>query len=289
MPAAGAEPTYHGGVARRIGIIAGGGRLPLYTARGIRALGLEVACVGLSDQYDQRLPQICDRFAAAGIIRIGRWIRLLRRWQVAETVMVGTVRKTKIYAPLRLVRQMPDWRAAKLWYRVLRYDHRNDALLGALADELQRGGITLIDTTRYIPDHMADEGAMTRKAPSAAQMADIECALPVIRQLGELDIGQSIAVREREIIAVEAIEGTDAMIRRAGQLCPSGRWTLLKVAKPRQDKRFDVPTVGIDTIENLKAHGAVCLAVEAGNVILLDKPEMIEAANRAGIVVIGVR
>ena len=275
-------------MTRPIGIIAGGGRLPLYTARGIRAQGLEVACVGLSDQYDEQLPQHCDRFAQAGIIRLGRWLRLLRRWQVTETAMVGTVRKTRIYEPLRLVRQMPDWRAAKLWYRVLRHDHRNDALLAALAEELQRGGITLIDTTRYIPDHMADEGVMTRKSPSAAQIADIECALPIIRQLGELDVGQSIAVREREIIAVEAIEGTDAMIRRAGQLCRSGRWTLLKVAKPSQDNRFDVPTVGIDTIEVLKAQGAVCLAVEAGKVILLDKAEMIEAANRAGVAVIGV-
>ena len=271
-----------------LGLIAGQGRLPVVTALGMRAAGRRVACVGLKDQFDADLPGYCDSFGRAGIIRIGRWIRLLRKQGVCEAVMVGRVRKARMYEPLRIVRQMPDWRAAKLWYRVLRHDRRNDALLGAVAEELQRAGITLIDSTRYIPDHLAQEGVLTRRAPSAAQLADIDFALPIIRRLGELDIGQSIAVRDREIIAVEAIEGTDAMIRRAGELCRSGKWTLLKVAKLHQDPRFDVPTVGPTTIETLKAAGAVCLAVEAGKVILLDRPQLLEAADRAGIAVIGV-
>ena len=271
-----------------IGLIAGQGRLPILTARGIHAAGRQVACVGLADQYDPSLVSQCDRFDRAGIIRLGRWVRLLRRWQVREAVMVGRVAKTRMFRPLRVVRQMPDWRAAKLWYRVLRHDRRNDAMLGAVADELQQAGITLIDSTRYITDQLADAGVMTRQGPSAAQDSDIKFALPIVRRMGELDVGQSVAVRDREILAVEAIEGTEALIARAGQLCPAGKWTLVKLAKPNQDMRFDVPTVGVATIEQLQAHGGTCLAVQAGKVILLDKSQMIEAADKASIAIVGI-
>lgn len=272
-----------------IGLIAGQGKLPILTAQGIRRTGRPVACVGLYDQFDPALPPLCDQFRTAGIVQIGRWIRLLKRQGVHEAVMVGRVTKVRMYDPLHLFRQLPDLRAAKLWFGRLRHDKRNDAILGAVADELAAEGITLIDSTRYIPDHLAHEGVMTRRSPSDAQHADIEFALPIIRRMGDLDIGQSIAVKDREIIAVEAIEGTDRMIERAGVLCRRGGWTLLKIAKPDQDMRFDVPTVGVNTIENLKAAGAACLAVESGRVIMLEKPQIIEAADRAGIAVIGIR
>lgn len=202
--------------------------------------------------------------------------------------MVGRVAKTRMFRPMRVVRQIPDWRAAKLWYRVLRHDRRNDAMLGAVADELQQAGITLIDSTQYIADQLANAGVMTHHAPSAAQNNDIKFAMPIVSRMGELDVGQSVAVRDREILAVEAIEGTEALISRTGQLCPSGKWTLVKLAKPNQDMRFDVPTVGVATIEQLQAHGGTCLAVQAGKVILLDKPQMIEAADKAGIAIVGI-
>jgi UDP-2,3-diacylglucosamine hydrolase len=271
-----------------IGLIAGQGRLPVLTAEGIRAAGRRVACVGLRDQFDGELPTRCDLFRPAGIIQLGKWIRTFRGWGVSEAVMVGRVKKLRMYDPLRLVRQLPDWRAAKLWYRTLRHDKRNDALLGAVADELADAGITLIDSTQYIPQQLADPGVMTRTRPTAAQQADIDFGLPIARQMGHLDVGQSIAVKDRDVIAVEAIEGTAAMIRRAGELCRAGKWTVIKLAKPNQDMRFDVPTVGLNTIEQMKACGASCLAVEAGKVILLDKEKLIEAADRAGIAVVGV-
>src|SRR5688500_18196412 len=218
-----------------VGLIAGQGRLPVLTALGARAAGRRVACIGLADQYDPELPGLCDRFATAGIIRLGRWIGLLRRWGVHEAVMIGRVRKARMYEPMRLLRQAPDWRAARLWYRVLRHDRRNEALLGAVADELGRGGITLIDSTTFIPDYMATLGVLTRRQPSAEQLADVEFAWPLLLRVNELDIGQALAVKEREVVAVEAIEGTDAMIRRAGELCRAGGWTLLKAGKQRQD------------------------------------------------------
>jgi DUF1009 family protein len=199
------------------------------------------------------------------------------------------VKKARMYQPFRVFRQLPDWRAAVLWYRKLRHDKRNDAILSSVADELKNRGITLIDSTKFITQEMAAQGVMTRMKPTTTQEADIAFALPIVLRMGELDVGQSIAVKEREVIAVEAIEGTDAMIRRTGDLCRNGRWTLLKVAKPNQDMRFDVPTVGLLTIQNMKAAGATCLAVEAGKVILLDKPQLLEAADKAGIAVVGVR
>jgi len=271
-----------------IGLIAGQGLLPILTSRGIRAAGREVACVGLAGEFDPALPATCDHFGTAGLARLGRWIRLLERWQVREAVMVGRVRKAGMYQPGALWRRMPDFRAARLWLGTLRGDRRNDRLLGAVADELESAGITLIDSTRYIPDHLADPGPMTRRRPGAGTRGDIAFGWPIVMRLGEMDIGQAIAVKDGEVIAVEAIEGTDEMIRRAGELCPKGGWTLLKTAKPAQDLRFDVPTVGRRTIENLAAARAGCLAVEAGRVILLEKPELIEAAHRAGLAVVGV-
>ncbi|MCX5661737.1 MAG: UDP-2,3-diacylglucosamine diphosphatase LpxI [Planctomycetota bacterium] len=270
-----------------VGLIAGQGRLPLLTAQGLRAAGRRVACVGLADQFDPALPALCDHFAAAGVIRLGRWIGLLRDWGASDAVMIGRVRKARMYEPLRLLRQIPDWRAARLWYRVLRHDRRNGALLAGVADELQRNGIRLVDSTTYIQDHLATPGQLTRRAPTPEQLADIDFGWPLVRQLNELDIGQALAVSEREVIAVEAIEGTDAMIRRAGELCRRGGWTLLKSARLRQDMRFDVPTVGPTTIESLKKAGGRCLAVEAGKVILADKPDFLRLADEAGIVVVG--
>jgi len=271
-----------------IGLIAGEGRLPVLTAQGIRAAGRRVACVGLWGQYDDDLPGACDDFRTVGLVRMGKWVRVLRGWGVSDTVMVGRVKKSRMYDPLRWFRQIPDWRAIRLWYRTLRHDKRNQALLTAVADELARGGVQLIDSTQYIPDHLAADGVMTRTLPSPEAQADIDFARPLVAQLGALDIGQSIAVKEREVVAVEAIEGTDAMIERAGQLCRMGQWTLIKTAGPHKDMRFDVPVVGVQTIEKLKANHATCLVVEAGKVILIDKPKVLAAADQAGIAIVGV-
>lgn len=271
-----------------IGLIAGQGRLPILTAQGIRAAGRRVVCVGLREQFDPELPSHCDQFATAGIIQLGRWIRLLTRFEASSAVMVGRVGKVRIYHPLRWFTQLPDLRAIRLWFGRLRYDKRNDAILRAVADELKLGGITLIDSTQYIPEQMAGPGVLTRTAPTAAQRADISFGLPIVQRMGDLDVGQAIAVKEGDVLAVEAIEGTDRMIERAGQLCRMGGWTLLKIAKPAQDMRFDVPTIGLKTIENLQAAGAKCLAVESGRTILLDKPKLIEAADKAGICIVGL-
>jgi DUF1009 family protein len=270
-----------------VGLIAGGGRLPFLVAQGIHRAGRQVACVGVATHYDDILPTCCDRFAAISVLRMASMCRQLRRWGATQVVMVGRVRKSIMYNPVRLFRSIPDMGSVRVWYAT-RHDRRPDKLLTAIANELANNGVTLIDSTTYIPDQMSDEGPMTRRRPSASQSADIEFALPIVQQLGDLDIGQAIAVKDRDIIAVEAMEGTDAMIERAGKLCRKGKWTLVKLAKPNQDMRFDVPTVGLQTIEQLAANGATCLAIEAGRAILLDKPAFITAAEKAGVALVGV-
>lgn len=272
-----------------IGLIAGQGNLPVLVADGMRAAGRRVCCVGLHGQYDPDLPGHCDDFRRAGLVRLGRWIRLLRGWGVSEAVMVGGVRKARMHDPLRLARQIPDWRAALLWYRRLRHDRRTPALLAALADELASNGITLIDSTTFIPDHLAGDGVLGRVRPTEAQRADVAFGWPILERIVELDVGQSIAVRERDVIAVEAIEGTDGMIDRAGSLCRAPGWCLLKTSRPDHDRRADVPAIGVGTIERLVRARGGCVALGTGRVILLDRPAVIAAADRAGIAIIGVQ
>ncbi len=271
-----------------VGLIAGGGQLPLLVAAGARAAGRPVIGVGLRDQFDPSLRGLCDRFHTAGIVQIGRWIRLLRREGVREAIMVGRVSKSRMHDPLRLFRQLPDLRAALLWYRRLRHDRRNHALLAAVADELASSGITIIDSTAFIPDHLAAAGVMGRAAPSREAQGDVDFGWPLLERIVELDIGQSIAVRDRDVIAVEAVEGTDALIDRAGALCRAKGWTLLKTAKSTHDRRADVPTVGVRTIERLAEAGGRCLALGAGRVIMVDRPAVIAAADRLGVALVGV-
>lgn len=272
-----------------LGLIAGQGRLPFLVAQGARQAGLKVICIGLADSAEPELVGCVDAFFWGAIARPGGWMRKLRRRGVTRTIMVGRVAKTKIYTPWRIVKYLPDWRALRIWYWRLRgKDKRNDSVLRAIADEFASGGIILEDSTMYCNEHLAGEGVMTRTQPSATNKADIAFGWPMVLEVGRLDIGQAIAVREREIIAVEAIEGTAEMIKRAGQLCKKGGWTLLKAAKPNQDMRFDVPCVGPDTIESLKRNGAACLAVEKNKTIIIDKPDTLALADKLGIAVVGI-
>lgn len=277
-----------GGTAA-VGLIAGEGRLPMLVADGIRARGMRVACVGLYGCYDPELPSHCDEFRVAGVLQLGRWIRHLRRMGAHDAVMVGRVAKARFHQPFRMLRQIPDWRAARVYYLRARHDRRSPALLAAVADELLTGGVRLIDSTTHIADHMASAGVMGSIAPSPEVTRDIEFGWRVLLESSRLGIGQCIAVRDRDVLAVEAIEGTDAMVERAGALCRAGGWTMLKTAGPAHDMRADVPTVGVQTVERLARARARAIALGAGRVILIDRPAVLAAADRAGIAVIGVR
>lgn len=271
-----------------LGLIAGQGRLPFLVADGAKQAGFKVVCIGLSENAEPQLAEHVDYFFTGAIARPGGWMRKLRIHGVCETIMVGRVAKKRIYTPWRLVKYLPDWRAVRIWYGRLRgMDKRNDTVLCAIADELASGGIILEDSTMHCKEHMATKGVMTQCQPPASVWEDIKFGWEIVKQCGQLDIGQAIAVREREIIAVEAIEGTARMIERAGQLCKKGGWTLLKSAKPNQDMRFDVPCVGPDTIESLKKNGAKCVVVEKEKTIIIDKPKTLALADKLGIAVVG--
>jgi len=273
---------------KTLGLIAGQGRLPFLVADGAKRAGFEVVCVGLADSVEPELAEYVDHFFTGAIARPGGWMRKLRKHGVRETIMVGRVAKKRIYTPWRLVKYLPDWRAVRIWYwRLRKKDKRNDTVLCAIADELASGGIILEDSTMHCKEHMATEGVMTQCQPPTSVQEDIQFGWELVKQLGQMDIGQALAVREREVIAVEAIEGTARMIERAGQLCKKGGWTLLKSAKPDQDMRFDVPCVGPDTIESLKKNGAKCVVVEKDKTIIIDKPETLALADKLGIAVVG--
>jgi UDP-2,3-diacylglucosamine hydrolase len=271
-----------------LGLIAGGGRLPFMVAAGARAAGCRVVCVGLAGYVEPALAGEVDVFCQAAVARPGSWIRKLKWHGVTRTIMVGRVTKSHLFTPWRILRYLPDWRAFRIYYGRLRgRTKQTDTLLTAVADELAAGGIVLENSVMYCREHLADTGVMTKRKPASRIKEDVAFGWPVAKKLGELDIGQAVAVREREVIAVEAIEGTAEMIRRAGRFCKAGGWTLIKTAKPQQDIRFDVPCVGPETIRDLAANGGTCLVVEAGKTIIIDKPETIALADELGICILG--
>jgi DUF1009 family protein len=271
-----------------VGLIAGEGRLPYMMAAGIRRAGQKVICVGLAGSVSESLASEVDVFYPAPLARPGNWMRKLKRHGVSRAIMAGRVAKERIFTPWRILLYLPDWRAVRIWYwRLAGKNKQNETLLSALADELASGGIILQDTTQYCKEYLAMEGPMTGHKPSGAVAGDIEFGWPIVKKMAEMDIGQAIAVKEREVIAVEAIEGTAEMIERAGRLCRLGGWTLLKAAKHKQDMRFDVPCVGPDTIRALAKNGGKCIVLEAGKTIIIDKPDTVKLAYESGIAIIG--
>jgi DUF1009 family protein len=271
-----------------LGLIAGEGRLPFLVAAGAKQAGLKVVCVYIAGNTGRSLANEVDVFYRVAVARPGAWIRKLRKHSANRTIMVGRVAKSRLYTPWRILRYLPDWRAFRIYYWRLRGKARlDDSFLSALADELASGGIVLENSIMYCKEHMATVGVMTKRPPSASLEDDIEFGWPIVKKLGELDIGQAIVVKERQVIAVEAIEGTAEMIKRAGQFCKSGGWTLIKTSKPGQDMRFDVPCVGPDTIRSLAENGGKCLVVEADKTIIIDKGETIKLADQLSITILG--
>jgi DUF1009 family protein len=271
-----------------LGLIAGEGVFPLLVARGARAAGRRVVCCAFAGHAWPELREVCDDFRWVGIARVGSWVRTLRKAGCRDAIMVGRVAKTEMYDRWRFVRYIPDLTTLRLFYSILRSDKRPQSILQALVNRLAQGGITLIDSTTFTPDQLVTPGVLTRRQPSASQWADIHYGWQICQTISGLDIGQSIAVRDREIIAVEALEGTNAMIERAGKLCRcSGDWVMIKVANARQDMRVDVPTIGTTTIEKLAAAGAGCVVLEPGKTIILERPKVIELAERHKIAIVG--
>ncbi len=272
-----------------VGLIAGSGRLPFLVAGGMRKTGRPVVIVAIAGLASPRLKDLADEFRWVDIVRLGQWFKFLRKHEVHEAVMIGGVSKKDMFSRLRFLRYIPDLRTIGLWYSTVRNDRRDNAVLLAVIDELRKEGIEMVSSVRYCQEHLADEGLLTQTPVPRGSEADVEFGWDIARASADLDIGQSIAVKDRDIIAVEAMEGTDAMIRRAGRVCRIGGWTMVKVARPKQDMRFDVPTIGPSTLRNLKDAKCSCLVVEAGKTLIVDKPATLALADRLKIAVIGKR
>jgi DUF1009 family protein len=272
-----------------VGLLAGWGRFPFAFAEKARAIGLPVVCVGLCEMADPTLAGLTWRFHWSGPLRLGRMIRLFKREGVRQVVMAGKVFKSELlYRPWKLLYYLPDWRSLRGFYFTPRSDNKDDTLLLGVINEFSRDGLTIVSALDLCPELLVKPGILTRRRPSAAESLDIEFGWGIAKEIGRLDIGQSVVIKDRAVVAVEAIEGTDRAILRAGELCRAGGFTVVKVAKPEQDRRFDVPTVGCTTIETIaKAKGRI-LAIEAEQTILLDPEQTIALADRLGITIVAL-
>ena len=272
-----------------IGLLAGWGRFPILFAEKARALGHRVVCVAIRGEADPALAHQVDRFYWSGVARLGRMIRCFRREGVQRLVLAGKIHKmSAMHQPWRILRLWPDWRIVRFWYNRKRASNGDDHLLLGIIDEFAADGLRVESALDLCPELLVREGLLTRRPPSPAEVTDIQFGWRLAREVGRLDIGQSVAVKERAVLAVEAIEGTDRAILRAGEFCRAGGFVVVKVAKPQQDMRFDVPTVGCNTIETMHQAGGRVLAIEAGKTIVVDQEETVALANRYGLTIIAL-
>jgi DUF1009 family protein len=268
----------------RLGLIAGNGRFPFLVLEAARGAGHDVTIIALREEAFPELAVVAARAPAAplhwlSIGQLGKCISLLKDAGVTEAVMAGQVKHTKLFADI-----VPDLTLAGV---IMRLKARNtDAIISGIADVLRTNGIELLDSTAFLAPLLAREGVLTDRAPTDEQRADLECGLRIADAVAGLDIGQTVAVKAAAVVAVEAMEGTDAVIARAGQLAGAGV-RIVKVAKPNQDMRFDVPVIGVSTIAAMKAAGADALSIDAGKTLMIDGDAIIKAANEAGITVVG--
>jgi DUF1009 family protein len=272
----------------RVGLLAGSGRFPFLFTRAAQDRGMEVVCVGIAGHADPGLSKAADQFFWNGVARLGAMIRRFKRERIECVVMAGKIQKRRLYDRWRLLRHMPDLRFVRAFWSGRRRDNRDDAILLSLVSEFERDGIRVASALEVCPELLASAGRLTKRGPSDRELEDLRFGWRIAKEMGRLDVGQSVAVRERSILAVEAVEGTDAMIERAGGLCPSGGFTVVKVAKPSQDMRFDVPAVGRNTIEAMRAVGATCLAIEAGKTIVIELEETVRLADRCGVSIVSL-
>lgn len=264
----------------KYGLIAGNGRFPFLVVEGAKRMGVSLSVAAIREETEPEIERVADSLIWVGIGQINRMIRFFKREGVEKAIMAGQVKHVQIFSDA-----IPDLRMLKM---LLRLPRRNtDALIGAVADELASEGIELIDSTYFIKDLVPKVGTLTRRAPDERERGDIEYGLDVAREIARLDLGQTIVVRAKACVAIEAMEGTDATVRRAGELAP-GRLTVIKLAKPDQDMRFDVPVVGVPTIETMVAAGATCLCLTSDKTLMFDRDEMISLANEKKIAIVAV-
>jgi DUF1009 family protein len=267
----------------KLGLIAGNGRFPFLVLDAARALGHRLTIVAVKDEAFPELEQAAAREPAAplhwvSLGHLGKCLKVLTEAGVTHAVMAGQVKHTKIFSVV------PDLTMLSV---IKRLRSRNtDAVIAAVVDVMREHGVELLDSTAFLAPLMARAGVMTARQPTDSERADLEFGYRMADAIAGLDVGQTVCVKDRAVVAVEAMEGTDETIARAGRLAGSG-FAVVKVAKPKQDMRFDVPVIGVATIEAMRSAGATAISVDAGKTLMVDGPAIVEAANRAGIAVVG--
>jgi UDP-2,3-diacylglucosamine hydrolase len=260
------------------GLIAGNGRFPFLVLEGARSQGIEMAVIALKEETSPELEKIAKRLHWVSLGELSKTIELLKQEGVTQAVMAGQVKHNKIFSAIR-----PDWKLAKLLFSLPRKN--TDSLIGAVARVLEDEGIHLVDSTLFLKPLVADAGVLTRRAPNEHEAEDMAYGLGVARQIAGMDIGQTVVIADRACVAVEAMEGTDETIARAARIAVGKPLVVVKVSKPGQDMRFDVPVIGLPTIEQMRCAGATALAVDAGRTLLFDRTELIAIADAAGIAI----
>lgn len=255
----------------KFGLIAGNGNFPFLVVEGARKHGASLSVVAIREETDRRIEEVADKVIWVGIGQLGKMISFFKKEGVTKAIMAGQVKHVQIFSGA-----LPDLRMVKMLFSLKQ--RNTDSLIGAVANELAKDNIELIDSTYFIQDQLAKEGVLTRRKPDSVEQGNIEYGVRIANEIARLDLGQTIVVRAKACVAIEAMEGTDAVIKRAGELA-RGKLTVIKVAKPNQDMRFDVPVVGVPTIETMIKAGASCLCLTAGKTLIFDKEEMVKLAD----------
>jgi DUF1009 family protein len=264
----------------KYGLIAGNGRFPFLVAEGARRAGADLIVVAIREETDKHIEEVAEKVIWVGIGQLGKMLSFFKKEGVTHAIMAGQVKHVQIFSGA-----LPDLRMVRMLWNL---PQRNtDALIGGVAAEMSKEGIELIDSTYFIQDQLAQTGVLSRRKPDETERANIEYGLKIANEIARLDLGQTIVVRAKACVAIEAMEGTDATIERAGKLA-RGKLTVVKVAKPNQDMRFDVPVVGVPTIQTMIEAGATCLCLTAGKTLMFDKEEMLALADEKKIAVVAV-
>ena len=261
------------------GLIAGNGSFPLLVIDGARRAGVSLSVVAIKEETDPSIGEFTGNVVWVGVGQLGKMLSFFKKANVEKVIMAGQVKHVQLFSSA-----IPDMRMVKMLWNLPR--RNTDALIGGIADELAKDGIELIDSTYFIKDMLAPDGLMTKRKPTDMELENIDYGLHITSETARLDLGQTVVVRAKACVAIEAMEGTDATIKRAGELA-NGKLTVVKVAKPDQDMRFDVPVVGVSTIETMIAAGATCLSITTNKTLIFDRDEMISLADKNKIAIVG--
>jgi DUF1009 family protein len=278
-------------IPQKVGLVAGWGRYPIYLAEALKGQGTQVFCMGIVNHADPVLKKICDDFAPLGLGRLQTAFRFFRSHGLTDGTMAGKIDKKLLLDPWLVWQQLPDFYTFRTFvpmFLTRKKDCKDDTLLLAVVNAFADNGIKLLSGTDLVPELLVKRQKLTRRGPNAAEWKDICFGWQIAKELGRLDIGQSVCVKNQAVVAVEAIEGTDECIRRAGALSRAGGFTVVKVSKPQQDMRFDVPTFGLLTLQTMYESGARALAIESDKTIFIDKQDVVDFANLHNIAIVSI-